>query len=140
LLDNVAGKSSGLSHDGLDWRWDILCQLLHQVRTLDSLSLSMAQEVLLHNGQWGISHAKPHDEAGEFIIQDAEDEERFLVARDGDNLTTPFQCDACHFMNINGREPLDGLASDVRLLKGIRRVNLDAFWVREPEHGEDRIG
>jgi hypothetical protein len=66
------------------------------------------------------------------MIQDSEDEERFLVARNGDNLVTPFQCDVCHFVNIMGREPLEGLASDVRLLKCIRRVNLDAFWAREP--------
>jgi hypothetical protein len=66
------------------------------------------------------------------MVQDQEDELRFLVARDGDNLVTPFQCDHCHFQNIMNREPLDGLASDVRLLKSIRRVNLDAFWSREP--------
>jgi hypothetical protein len=53
------------------------------------------------------------------MIQDAEDEKRFLEARDGDNLTTPFQCDVCHFVNIMGREPVEGLASDLRLLKCI---------------------
>jgi hypothetical protein len=31
-----------------------------------------------------------------------------------------------------GREPLEGLASELRLLKCIRRINLDAFWAREP--------
>jgi len=70
--------------------------------------------------------------AGEFMVQDEEDEKRFLMARDGDNLVTPFQCDHCHFMNIMKREPLDDLASDVRLMKCIRRVNLVAFWSREP--------
>jgi hypothetical protein len=68
---------------------------------------------------------------GEFMIASPEDDQRFLVARDGDNLVTPFQCDHCHFINVMGREPVDGLASDVRVLKGIRRVNLDAFWSRE---------
>jgi hypothetical protein len=82
------------------------------------------------NGEFPI--AKPQDEAGEFMIQDSEDEERFLVARDGGNLVTPFQCDFCHFVNIMGQEPLEGLASDVRLLKCIHRINLDAFWAREP--------
>lgn len=76
--------------------------------------------------------ARPQDEAGEFMVQDEEDEKRFLMARDGDNLVTPFQCDHCHFMNIMKCEPLDDLASDVRLMKCIRRVNLVAFWSREP--------
>jgi hypothetical protein len=66
------------------------------------------------------------------MVLDAEDEMRFLEARDGDNLVCPFQCDQCHFLNLMGREPLEELASDVRLLKCIRRVILDAFWAREP--------
>ncbi len=66
------------------------------------------------------------------MIRDEEDDQRFLTARDGDNLLTPFQCDVCHFTNIMGREPLEGLASDLRMIKCIRRANLDAFWSREP--------
>jgi hypothetical protein len=58
LLDDVADKLSGLPHNALDWGWDILRQLLRQMRSLDSLSPSMAREVLLRNGQWGISHCK----------------------------------------------------------------------------------
>lgn len=45
---------------------------------------------------------------------------------------TPFQCDQCHFVNLLSRLPIDNLASDIRLLKCIRRANLDAFWSREP--------
>jgi hypothetical protein len=86
--------------------------------------------VATDNGEFPI--ARPQDEAGEYMVQDEEDAQRFLQARDGDNLVTPFQCDHCHFMNIMKREPLDELASDVRLMKCIRRVNLDAFWSREP--------
>jgi len=76
--------------------------------------------------------ARPQDEEGELMILDEEEESRFMIARNGDNLVTPFQCDTCHFVNIMKREPLDDLASDVRMLKCIRRVNLDAFWSREP--------
>ncbi len=65
------------------------------------------------------------------MLQDAEEEKRFLEARDGDNLVTPFQCDRCHFINIMGREPLEDLSTDLRMLKCIRRANLDAFWSRE---------
>jgi hypothetical protein len=63
---------------------------------------------------------------------DEEEELCFMMARNGDNLVTPVQCDHCHFVNIMGREPLEELASDIRVLKCIRRVNLDAFWSREP--------
>ena len=44
----------------------------------------------------------------------------------------PFQCDLCHFRNINKRDPLESKAEDVRLLRCIRRANLDAMWSREP--------
>jgi hypothetical protein len=30
----------------------------------------------------------------------AEDEERFKHGRNGDNRMTPFQCNKCHFINI----------------------------------------
>jgi hypothetical protein len=38
-------------------------------------------------------------------MERAGDESRFLVARPGDNLLTPFQCDVCHFRNIMKRDP-----------------------------------
>jgi hypothetical protein len=66
------------------------------------------------------------------MVLDAEEAERFLVARDGDSLVCPFQCDVCHFVNVMGREPLVQSATDTRMLKCIRRVMLDAFWAREP--------
>jgi hypothetical protein len=47
-------------------------------------------------------------------------------------MVTPFQCDQCHFVNLFGCLPLPGLASDVRVLKCIRRANLDTFWSCEP--------
>jgi hypothetical protein len=54
------------------------------------------------------------------MVVNPEDAECFLSARDGDNLTTPFQYDVCHFVNIMGREPLVVSAQDLRLLKCIR--------------------
>jgi hypothetical protein len=45
---------------------------------------------------------------------------------------TPFQCDQCHFVNLLSHMHIAKLASDVCLLKCIRRANLDAFWSREP--------
>ena len=37
----------------------------------------------------------------------------FMVARPGDHLMTPFQCETCHFRNITGRDPIktSGLSS-----------------------------
>jgi hypothetical protein len=50
----------------------------------------------------------------------------------GDNLVCPFQCDLCHFRNITKRDPFSSDLIDLRLLYGIRRANLDAFWARRP--------
>ena len=47
-------------------------------------------------------------------------------------MLTHFQCDKCHFINIQGRNP-DALSEkDVRLLVVIRRATLDEFGIREP--------
>ena len=59
-----------------------------------------------------------------------EREERYRVARRGDCLMCPFQCDTCHFINIQKRLP-QAVEEDERLLKAIRRASLDAFWARE---------
>lgn len=58
---------------------------------------------------------------------------RYRCARAGDNLITPFQCDFCHFLNIYQRAPVTSYAPDLRVLKCIRRSNLDAFWASEPQ-------
>lgn len=43
----------------------------------------------------------------------------------------PFQCELCHFRNIQEREPGTG-GRDALLMEYIRRAILDAFWAREP--------
>ena len=73
---------------------------------------------------------RTYDEDGVELPRD-DDEWRFKCARDGDHLTTPFQCDLCHFRNIQGRDPLAHSDKDCLLLEFIRRANLDAFWARE---------
>ena len=60
------------------------------------------------------------------------DLDRFMSARDGDMWVSPFQCDTCWFVNIEGREPVKELKMDERLLGYIRRANLDMMWSREP--------
>jgi hypothetical protein len=84
---------------------------------------------IFHQDEFPI--ARPTDKDG-MIVMDANDETRFKEARDGDFLLTPFQCDLCHFRNLLSRDPVIGLPQDVRLVKLIRRANLDALWSREP--------
>jgi hypothetical protein len=59
------------------------------------------------------------------------EEKRFLEARSGDHMMTPFQCDLCHFRNMMGRNPVKALWSDREILDYVRRANLDTFWSRE---------
>jgi hypothetical protein len=75
--------------------------------------------------------AKPMDEDGVEVV-DPEDKKRYVVGHAGDNLVTPFQCDLCHFRNLMKRDPVQNLPQDIRIMKLIRRANLDAFWSREP--------
>ena len=60
-----------------------------------------------------------------------EDPKRFKEGRDGDHLMVPFQCDICHFVNIQGRLPQASDEQDQLLLLTIQRVVLDSLWARE---------
>jgi len=72
---------------------------------------------------------KPQNELGAVWARE-EDTHRFMVARSGDHLTFPFQCDTCWFYNLEKRAPRSSSYSDKRLLGYIRRVNLDGMWAR----------
>jgi hypothetical protein len=43
----------------------------------------------------------------------------------------PFQCDTCHFQNLQGRNRVEGNEKDGLLALCIRRAILDSFWARE---------
>jgi hypothetical protein len=43
----------------------------------------------------------------------------------------PFQCEVCHFRNIEGSDPGAGHLGHRFLLLCIRRANIDAFWARK---------
>ncbi len=62
---------------------------------------------------------EPNDEDGDAPLQ-ANNTDRFLTARAGGHLLCPFQCDLCHFCNIQGRDPLATKPTDSRLLRGYR--------------------
>lgn len=74
---------------------------------------------------------KPVDSSG-FEVVLPQDTQRFKYARDGDHIMTPFQCDTCLFYLLKQRPPQEDNIKDSLLLTTIRRVNLDAFWSREP--------
>ena len=68
---------------------------------------------------------QPQDEEG-FDLTTAEDRTRHLVARNGDHLMIPFQCELCHFRNLKGCDPRN-VKEDILLIRTIRRANVDAF-------------
>jgi hypothetical protein len=75
----------------------------------------------------------PKDEEGNLLVNE-KSRNIFGVARPGDHPFCPFQCELCHFQNLQGRSSMEGAGKlgDMEILKCLRRVNLDAFWSREP--------
>ena len=65
-------------------------------------------------------------------IPDPEEDDKFRHGRNGDHLMCPFQCDLCHFRNIQLRDPSGEGRQDRNMMIAIRRANLDAFWGRSP--------
>jgi hypothetical protein len=63
-------------------------------------------------------------------IDDPGEKDKYVKARNGDHLICPFQCDLCHFRNVQKRNPQMNSERDKRALTAIRRANLDAFWGR----------
>jgi hypothetical protein len=59
------------------------------------------------------------------------EELRFISARKGDMLSSPFQCEFCWFANINKSESNDWYPNDAKQLAYMKQVNLDMFWSRE---------
>jgi hypothetical protein len=83
----------------------------------------------------------PKDEEGHLLV-DEEDMLCFSEVHPGDHLFCPFQCELCHFRNMQGRLPMmgTGLLDDTELMKCSRRVNVDAFWSREPTIISQNLG
>jgi hypothetical protein len=79
------------------------------------------------------------DEDGD-LLEDSDDAERFVVARAGDHLMVPFQCEVCHFRNVMRRDPVRSSSRDQEILGFMRRANLDAFWSRESSTVKSNLG
>ena len=68
------------------------------------------------------------------VVEDPESEARYTKGRNGDHLMgVPFECELCHFRNLNFRNPNWEDPRDGFTLMAIRRANLDAMWGREPD-------
>jgi hypothetical protein len=74
----------------------------------------------------------PKDEDGSVIVND-EDKTRFLGGRVGDYVVCPFQCDLCHFWNLQGCSPMygSGVLTETESMDLIHRASKDALWSRE---------
>jgi hypothetical protein len=68
------------------------------------------------------------------------DEDRFQMARAGDFLMTPFQCDICHFRNVMGKDPDVGCEKHLRFLYDMRHANINAMWSRETSTVKANVG
>jgi hypothetical protein len=77
---------------------------------------------------------EPEDEDGYATLK-AQDKQRFQIAWNGDYLMVAFQCDLCHFHNINRRGPIEYKSEDMAVL-GI----VDPFPTMGPFPVEDRFG
>jgi hypothetical protein len=74
----------------------------------------------------GFSVFQNSDEDGEEFLE-PDDNEVFMVARRGDTLLCPFECDRCAHFKLIGRLAVRHNAADDRILKFVRRANLDAL-------------
>ena len=75
---------------------------------------------------------KDEDERFRGAWEKDEDQSQYHMARKGDNLITPFECDLCVLIKLKGRYSNSKLEADRKLAACIRRMNLDAFWSRAP--------
>jgi hypothetical protein len=85
-------------------------------------------------------HGLVADQTGTIFDEDDKeaDKTRYKVAQDGDHLMICFQCDGCHFRNVQNRDP-QGSAEDDLFLLAIRRATLDSFSSREASTVEGNL-
>ena len=76
---------------------------------------------------------RSNEEENDLEVEEEDDPSIYRVGRDGDHLMgVPFECDLCHFRNMNRRDPISGSPKDDRTITAIRRAQLDVFWSRRP--------
>jgi hypothetical protein len=125
FLDHVERKMQNLPLTTPGWGPLIKRELLKQTRSMDSMQEGLVYKAA-DNQEFPI--VRP-------IMKKASSLKKTkgqIHARDVNNLVVPFQCDLCHFRNLTERDPQGNRAQDIRILKCIRRANLDPFWASEP--------
>jgi hypothetical protein len=92
---------------------NILRIFLGLTRQLETMPEGLLRELLHH-----FPVRLPIDKEGNMLVSE-EDKFRFGEARPGDHLFCPFQCELCHFRNIQGRSPMMGtvLQGNTELMK-----------------------
>ena len=69
----------------------------------------------------------------DLVVEDTEGQ-RYRHARNGDHIMgVPFECELCHFRNMNKRDPIATSLKDSNTLMGCRRGIIDVCWAREPK-------
>ena len=124
-MDHVERKMQNLPLTTPGWGPLIKRELLKQTRSMDSMQEGLVYKAA-DNQEFPI--VRP-------IMKKASSLKKTkgqIHARDVNNLVVPFQCDLCHFRNLTERDPQGNRAQDIRILKCIRRANLDPFWASEP--------
>ena len=80
---------------------------------------------------WKFPMNRAIDDESKYFKRRKQDADKFLVARNGDWIIAPFQCEHCWFVKFCGKPPNMCRPSDRYKWSLIRRANLDIFWSRE---------
>ena len=130
LLNKCARNLQTLWKENFEVGNNSLRELLVSTRSLNILSGDAVRR-MLHSVPRGAVQDQPHEEEG-FDLTTEKDRTKQLVTRNGDYRMILFQCELCHFRNMNGCNP-SNTREDIMLIRTVRRANVDAFWLRE--HG-----
>ena len=62
-----------------------------------------------------------------------------MVAREGDHLIAPFECDMHIFVKLKNRYPIAQSNEDKKLASCIRRIHLYGFWSKAPTTASNNL-
>ena len=131
-MEDFCGLLRSVCEDEDAGRQYLLRQFFVREKRLCSMSESMVWDVLRASGWRPLLHVEALDEDGEEL--EVADKTRFEAGMNGAHLTSPFQCELCHFRNIYGRNPRADRHQDVYTMITMRWANFDAMWAREPSN------
>jgi hypothetical protein len=130
-LHELEGYVPGLWRSKEEWLWTVLCKFLAEQRKFPPCMNVWCREWYEESPKDPFPHQQglPEEEVGlELETREMDDHQR---GSNSDHLmAVPFECDLCHYRNLQKRDPVPTDPRDVYLLIAICRVNLDAFWDR----------